>query len=332
MLEQLPVAAFILDDQGCILQANERAQERLQCSFRRLQGQALSDWLRPKQAVEKALQQSQYQQDLVTHDLLLLDKEPCSLHLAMQAGQYTGLLISALERQDIDQQVQQRRMAEAVARIALEMAHEVKNPLAALRATGQWLEGHATQAEEQEALGRILSDVDRIRERIDTFLQLGPRANLAMQSVNIHHLLDDVSAMCPAEIRLKRCYDPSLPEVWLHASRFRQALENIWHNALEAEPIYIEWQTRMSSEPHVFGKNRQGIELILRNDGHAVPEHMRSHVFEPYVSAKARGSGLGLAIVQRVMLEHHGYVQLHAQKDYTEVILKLPLTVDKALQ
>ena len=171
----------------------------------------------------------------------------------------------------------------------------------------------------------MLSEVDRIRERIDSFLQLGPRADINMQPINIHALIDEV-CQPPAGVNLRRVYDPSLPPLLAHASRLRQAIENLWSNALEAGSTHIEWQTRIAPMVRLPGHHRGAVlEVRITSDGSPIPEQLREHLFEPFVTGKQRGSGLGLAIVQRVMQEHGGRISLKSVHNRTSFILHLPI-------
>lgn len=232
-------------------------------------------------------------------------------------------------RTEVEKQAKRQEMAEAVARIALEMAHEVKNPLAALRGASQWLSERGNDEEITEITARMLSDVDRIRERIDSFLQLGPRADIAMQPVNIHALLDDV-CRAPEGVQLHRVYDPSIPLLVVHESRLRQAIENLWSNAVEAGSTLIEWQTRIASMVALPGHQGLVVELKITSNGTPIPDSLKEHLFQPFVTGKERGNGLGLAIVQRVVQEHGGRVKLSSGHGRTSFVLHLPLKVDDA--
>jgi len=170
----------------------------------------------------------------------------------------------------------------------------------------------------------ILGEVDRIRQRIDDFLQLGPRADIGMEQVNIHEMIDSVSGSVE-HITVRRVFDPGLPKVQAHASRLRQAIENLWRNALEAGASNIEWQTRINPTIRLHGRKGAVLEIQISNDGTQIPEDLRNQIFEPYVTGKSRGNGLGLSLVQRVMLEHKGQVAVQSEQGRTTFILRLPL-------
>jgi len=321
----VPLPWLLLDRQGRIIDCNLLAQEALGRSRRQLVGQALASHLAPASTVRQMLERLSPHAGTSGHHLRIrISDTPASLHLGACERGIAAVLVPEAHRVEIEQQSKRQEMAEAIARIALEMAHEVKNPLAALRGAAQWLSEQIHDADQREALERMLANVDRIRDRIDAFLQVGPRADVRMEPANIHALIQDVSY--PADdVQISCVFDPSLPETLIHPRRMRQALENLWQNAIEAGASHIEWQTRMAPTVRLPGHRGKVIEIRITNDGASVPEHLRDRLFEPYVTGKARGSGLGLALVQRVLLEHGGSVQVRCETGRTSFILHLPV-------
>ena len=250
---------------------------------------------------------------------------PYSLHFSRRQdeGGVVIVLMPEANRSEVEEHAHRHEMAEAIARIALEMAHEVKNPLASLRGAAQLLHEQSS-GDAKDISKHILDEVDRIKLRIDRFLQVGPHANLAKTSVNIHALLDDV---CRASelVKVKRVYDPSIPRIQLHEARFRQAIENLWSNALEAGSNEITWETRIAPLVALPGHHGMVVEMAICSNGSPIPELLKHRLFEPYVSGKSRGSGLGLAIVQRVLQEHGGRVSVKSNALETRFVLHLPI-------
>jgi len=325
-LSILPLPIMLLDREARIIRTNLPGQEALGKSSRQLTGKHLSEIFSPAGEIERLLGLlTPYGAGVSDHQLCMHDGGiPVSLHLGQHEDGITAMFIPEAHRSEVEQHTRRHEMAEAVARIALEMAHEVKNPLAALKGAAQWLNEQTLSASASEAVTRMLSDVERIRERIDAFLQVGPRAAIQMQLTNIHSLILDVCQPLDG-IRISRVFDPSLPETLVDAGRFRQALENLWQNAVEAADNYIEWQTRMAPLVHLPNHHGQVLEVRIINDGQQIPEALRERLFEPYVTGKQRGNGLGLALVQRVMLEHGGRINMRSESGRTTMILNLPI-------
>ncbi|GAV20495.1 two-component system, NtrC family, nitrogen regulation sensor histidine kinase GlnL [Mariprofundus micogutta] len=324
-LSALPLPMILLDHDCRITQTNILAQEMLGHSNKHLIGLHLNDIFSPKAEIDELFKRLTPHSSVSSHQICILStRMPASLHMSSHEEGLSAIIVPEAHRVEVDQHTKRHEMAEAVARIALEMAHEVKNPLAALRGATQWLSEQDMSTASREAVEQMLVGVDRIRDRIDNFLQVGPRASVQMELTNIHTLIQDVIQYQDG-IHVGRVFDPSLPETMVHPARFRQALENLWQNAVEAADNRIEWQTRMAPLVHLPGHHGQVIEIAITNDGATIPEELQDRLFEPYVTGKKRGSGLGLALVERVMVEHGGRVKLKSENGRTTLTLQLPV-------
>jgi len=327
-LAALPLPTLLLDAEARLTQANVYAQEALGNSERRLMGKDLYALFSPKAEVEKLLDRLSPSCSVSGNQICIrASGMPVSLHLNLYDAGMAAVFVPEARRSEVEQHAKRHEMAEAVARIALEMAHEVKNPLAALRGASQWLSEQNLSTLNKEAVVQMLTGVDRIRDRIDSFLQVGPHASVQMTLTNIHSLIQSVICYHPG-IQVHRSFDPSLPDTLLHAARLTQALENLWQNAVEAADSKIEWQTRMAPLVHLPDHDGQVIEISITNDGAMIPLELRDRLFEPYVTGKQRGSGLGLALVERVMLEHGGRVNVDSGNGRTTMTLQIPIKTE----
>jgi len=327
-LSALPLPTILLNREAELSQANIYAQEALGTSEKRLIGLHISDLFAPKVEINKLFERLTPYGNVSDNQVCIRSSSmPISLHAGMNNEGITVIFVPEARRSEVEQHTKRHEMAEAVARIALEMAHEVKNPLAALRGATQWLSEQQLATSNKEAVAQILTGVDRIRDRIDSFLQVGPHASVQMTMTNVHSLIQGVTSHQEG-FHIGRAFDPSLPETMVHAARLTQALENLWQNAVEAAESRIEWQTRMASLVHLPGHDGKVIEISITNDGAMIPLELRDRLFEPYVTGKQRGSGLGLALVERVMLEHGGRVNVDSGKGRTTMTLQLPIKLD----
>lgn len=325
-LAAVPVPMILLDKQAKVVRCNIPAQEALGKSERRLVGLHMRDIFSPRAELEALFTRLTPNSSVSDHQISILTTGmPVSLHLGYYEDGISALFIPEAARTEVERHNKRHEMAEAVARIALEMAHEVKNPLAALRGAAQWLaEQKELTTSNREAVEQMLVGVDRIRDRIDAFLQVGPRAAVKMEMTNLHALIQDVTVYQEG-ILVRRVFDPSLPEILAHPGRLRQAFENLWQNAIEAADSMIEWQTRMAPLVHLPNHHGQVVEVRITNDGRMVPKELQERLFEPYVTGKKRGSGLGLALVERVMVEHGGRVSMRSENGRTTMTLHLPV-------
>ncbi|MDX8408432.1 MAG: ATP-binding protein [Mariprofundales bacterium] len=328
-MAEIPLPLFRVSFRGRILHANLLAQEDMGHALHRLQRKDIYTLFGPHDSLEEVLARVEQGEQISNSGIFRWDdKAPYTIHAGPGDDGCVLVMVPESRRSEAQQLEHRYAMAEAVARIALELAHEVKNPLAALRGATQWMAEQVDHPLVAETSDHMLHEVDRIRSRIDAFLQLAPRADITMRAFNIHRLIMDVFRPVPSSVKRSLVLDPSLPEIIAHESRLRQALENLWRNALEAGSTRIEVQTRLAIATALPGYHGPILQITVQSNGTPIPEAMRGQLFEPFVSSKDSGSGLGLAIVQRVALEHGGRVRLQTQGDQgedTRFVMHLPL-------
>ena len=325
----MPVSCLLLDEKGCIQAANILAQEHFNISEKRLLQQNLSKFIAPEEELKTLLTHAS-SAETISSDVFytVAGHRPYSLYVSQQSdGAISVVMIAEGNRLEAEMQSRRHEMAEAVSRIALERAHEIKNPLAALRGATQLL-SEQVDGDALEIVEHMLTDVDRIKERVDGFLQVGPRANIQMQPVNIHALIDNVIRNSDIKIKVQRSFDPSIPETLFHERRLRQAIENLWSNAIEAGSDLIIWETRIEHGITLSEHKGSVLSVKIISNGAEIPEHIHDKMFEPYVTGKERGNGLGLSIVQQVVQEHGGKVVVQSELMRTSFTMYLPLRTE----
>ena len=192
--------------------------------------------------------------------------------------------------------------------LAAGIAHEVRNPLEAIKGAAQVIEGQSGRDPAVAKFTRIIKDeVTELDRFLDGFLGFARPAPLRLEAVAANGLveeaLDLLAPLCDdRRIRLVRELADHLPAVTADAHQVKQVLMNLCLNAIQAMPdggtLTVATRAAPSGE-------RGGLELRVRDTGSGVAESVRPQVFEPFVTTKAGGSGLGLA-VSRSIVERHG--------------------------
>lgn len=205
------------------------------------------------------------------------------------------------------------------------LAHEIKNPLSAIRGAGQLLT-RKLQEKDRSLARMILGEVDRIARLIDRMQQLGSRAVEPVEPVNLHEVIRGAMATVRAagdgSVALAEEFDPSLPPVLASHDALGQVLINLVSNARDAcsgqDDAMVVVKTRFVSGLVLnairFGKSiRLPIEITITDNGPGIDPAIRAHVFEPFVTTKKSGQGLGLALVRKLVRDMDG--RIHHERD-----------------
>jgi two-component system nitrogen regulation sensor histidine kinase GlnL len=197
------------------------------------------------------------------------------------------------------------------------------------------LERELPAEELQEFTQIIIEEVDRLRNLVDRML--GPRQLPNFEDINVHEVLERVAtvihAECGGDIRLKRDYDPSIPDFPGDKEMLIQAMLNIARNAMQAlqeadlsENSSIALRTRIQRQ---FTIGRQYHNLVCRIDiednGPGIPSHIVEDIFYPMITGRAEGTGLGLAISQHLIQQHQGLIECSSHPGKTTFSIYIPL-------
>jgi two-component system nitrogen regulation sensor histidine kinase GlnL len=236
----------------------------------------------------------------------------------------------------MDRQLNHLGVARSVAGMAAVLAHEVKNPLSGIRGAAQLLEQNA--ADEDRDLTRLICDeTDRICELVDRMELFSDQRPIERGAVNIHEVLEHVRKIGQAgfasRVRFKESYDPSLPPVDGHRDRLVQVFLNLIKNAAEAVAddggeITIATAYRNGLRLAVPGSADRGhlpLEVSVHDNGAGVPEDIRAHLFEAFVTGKSDGSGLGLSLVAKIVGDHGGVIEWESEPRDTVFRVRLPV-------
>ena len=233
--------------------------------------------------------------------------------LAVPLESETMLLVrDRTQLRSLERDLEQTRHLAAVGRLAAGVAHEIRNPLSALRGFAQFF---ATKLKgknpEQSYAETMVLEADRLGRVVTDLLYLARPRPLEPQAVDLALLADELSRLLRfdlerAQARLE--LDLRAPQVLADADGLKQALINLILNSIAALPGEGGVIT-LFSRAH----DDASVSVGVADTGRGMTEEERGRALEPFFTTRKEGSGLGLAIVQKIILDHRGTIDIASE-------------------
>ena len=205
--------------------------------------------------------------------------------------------------------------------ITVAIAHEVRQPLAAIVANGnaalRFLDKEPPDRDEvRAALNRIVNDGHRTSEVFDGIRSLFRRVDQGQEPVDINKLILGVLQSLQGEfkdraIELRSELAAELPPIEGHASQLQEVIFNLLRNAIEAMDNVTDRNRVLQVTTGL--RDRETIAVVVQDSGPGIDPKRLDEIFNAFFTTKSQGTGLGLAIC-RMIIEHHGG-QLIASSD-----------------
>jgi two-component system, NtrC family, nitrogen regulation sensor histidine kinase GlnL len=215
------------------------------------------------------------------------------------------------------------------------LAHEVRNPLAGIRAAAQLIA--RGQDTESAALAKLICDeVDRIRRLTDRIDPFGAFEPPTFEPFNIHQALERVRKLIGSsapDVMIRERYDPSLPAVRGDMDQLIQAFLNIAKNAAEAvvdnpdgEIAFITaYRPGVKFRSAASGAARTQLEVQIVDNGPGVDTDVADRLFEAFATTKPGGMGLGLTVAADIIARHDGRIEVDSAPGRTVFKVLLPI-------
>jgi two-component system sensor histidine kinase PilS (NtrC family) len=240
-----------------------------------------------------------------------------------------GSFVDLTEVEKMRRELRNQDRLAAIGELAAGLAHEIRNPVAAIRGSVEELEHNLGDTATARSLADIaVRECDQLNQIVTGFLEFARNSAAAQQTFDLRGLLEETATLLGREARCTPALDiqcraddqPVL--VCLDRAQLKQAFLNIGKNSLEAMPeggkltISVEKPDRQSGH----------VQIVFRDSGLGIPPGEIERIFEPFFTTKRRGFGMGLAIVQKIISAAGGSVLVSSKEDNgTSVTVVLPL-------
>lgn len=211
--------------------------------------------------------------------------------------------------------------------VSASLAHEVRNPLAAIAGSAQVLKKELRLDKEQRELMNIISkESKRASQSVDQFLDLAAPGKQIFSYIDLPALLRETLIMLQRSgklnglYRLEGNYKSTNFRYYGNSNQFKQIYWNLLKNALKAMPNGGTLSINFSQ------KNKRELQISIADTGRGMTEEEKERVFEPFYSGFENGRGLGMAVVCRIVDDYEGKIHLESEINKgTEVTVTLPV-------
>jgi signal transduction histidine kinase len=229
--------------------------------------------------------------------------------------------VRELERRRIEQILFDSEKLAATGRLAASIAHEINNPLEAIK-NALYLLSNKIETDDPNA--KFLQIATRETDRVSRILRqmLGFYRPSKMEPTDINRLIEESEGLIEKHlrqhrIRLDNDLDPTLPAIVASADQIKQVLLNLMLNGQQAMPeggtIHVSTRVAHGADPELLMS--KFVQIQVRDTGKGIAEEHLPHIFEPFFSTKdERGTGLGLWVSQGIVQAHGGSIKLRSRE------------------
>jgi signal transduction histidine kinase len=233
-----------------------------------------------------------------------------------------------LRNSKVYEQMKERDRLAALGQMAAGLAHEIRNPLGAIKGAAQLLnttpynpgpqnvEGEPEN--EAEYVDIIIEEVNRLDRVVSQFLGYARPDRGERQAVNINDVVHKTVQLLRSqadEATIETELAPELPKVEVDPEQLRQVFLNLGINGLQSMDrkgtLHVSTRQRRGSRR---GKAASFVEISFQDSGKGIPHESLSDIFIPFFTTKEGGTGLGLPICQRIIESHKGTIEVRSQQ------------------
>ena len=241
--------------------------------------------------------------------------------LATLANQAATAVENARLYEDISRAKVQMQRADRLASLGTltaGLAHEIRNPLVAIKTFTQLLPERFDDDEFRDHFLNVTAgEVDRISSLVNELLEFARPSQPNLNKEDLNQIVEKMLLLVAAAVHKKNLeivkdFHQSLPQVVLDKEQMKQVFLNILLNAIDATPE----NGTITVGTKLVKKNgyEDAVQIMVRDTGKGIPKEDLERIFTPFFTTKHQGNGLGLAISHQIVQEHHGSIEVESEE------------------
>ncbi len=337
IVESIRSGLITTDLEGMIYSFNAAAAEITGYRLDEVQGQSINSLFGDiKEQIDISLaavgdgeQLPRFEADLITPDGFAVRIGFSVSLLFSETNEASGLIITfqdLTEIRSMEDSVRRKDRLAAVGRVAAGLAHEIRNPLGAMRGAIQVLESNMPPDSVQASLmDIILRESDRLNSIITNFLGYARPAAADFTDTNVGEAIKDTLTLLKhsPDVRGDHILVDDLGDepivISADAAQLKQIFWNLTRNAIQAMPDGGQLRVGLETIPN----NR--IRIVFEDSGKGMTSEQVEQLFEPFSNSTTGGTGLGLSIVYQIVKDHNGVINVRSQEGKgTTITLDMP--------
>ena len=245
---------------------------------------------------------------------------------------------------ELEAQLQRSARLAGVGELAASIAHEIRNPLAAISGSVEMLDAEAPAEERTQLMTIVLREISRLDGLIGDFLVYARPAAPKRVAMRLAPVVEHVVKVARGEGTTIHCDIPDELLIEADPDQLEQVLWNLIRNAIQAldgsgevilsaRAIAPESQATSRSDRRTGEEGRRLVEIAVSDTGIGIEPETLERIFDPFFTTKRKGSGLGLSTVHRILEAHRATIQVESHPgEGTTFLLQFPTPTDSPLQ
>jgi len=233
---------------------------------------------------------------------------------------------------EMEKRIKQAEKMATIGGMAAGIAHDFRNPLAAISGAAQVLTDDLTNSSADSQLCEIIvRECSRMENTITDFLRFSRPASPEPEWFSLPTMVDEVIDLLArgenrssADKIIHNDVSENL-DCWADQSQFRHLIMNLLANSLNAVKNQKDPSITVEAEEIKTIEGRDITSLTVTDNGPGISEEIREDIFEPFFTTRENGTGLGLAIVKQIIDNHQGKIEIATSPGQTVFTIHLPL-------